>query len=83
MGSAVIGGGVNGVISGWGGMGRDGPPFPNNLQALNKITLTNADCRSRHTAENAYRIFDQKICGYDSTAGGACFGIIFPLIYKK
>lgn len=64
------------MVSGWGGMGRDGPPFPNELQALEKVILTNADCRSRHPAENAHRIVDHKICGYDRYGGGACFGIM-------
>lgn len=51
----------------------EGPPWPNTLQVLNVTTLTNIDCRARHTAENAYFIFDQKICAYYSHAG-VCFG---------
>lgn len=73
MGSTEIGGGQNAIVAGWGGMGPVGPPWPNTLQVLDVVTLTNPDCRSRHTEENAYYIFDQKICAYYSHAG-VCFG---------
>lgn len=77
LGSNYIGGGVNGVVTGWGGTGPDGPPWPNTLQVLNITTLTNPDCRSRHSAENAPYIFDQKICAHNVIGEGTCFGIFF------
>lgn len=75
LGSAHIGGGVNAIIAGWGGTGPAGPPWPNALQVLTTTTLTNADCRSRHTAVNAEYIFDQKICGFTQQGQGICQGI--------
>lgn len=75
LGSTYVGAGENSVVSGWGGTGPAGPPWPNTLQVLNVTTLTNVDCRARHTPGNAAFIFDQKICVY-ATQAGTCFGII-------
>lgn len=74
LGSSNIGGGVQSVVIGWGGAGPDGPPWPNTLQVLNVVTLTNLDCRSRLPAYDASYVFDQKICTYASNAG-VCFGM--------
>lgn len=78
LGSTQVGAGENSVVAGWGGTGPDGPPWPNTLQVLNVTTLTNPDCRARHSAENAAFIFDQKICVY-ATQAGVCFGILIYL----
>jgi len=62
--SAATGGGVTAVVTGWGGTAVTGGPAPNQLQILTTTTLTNADCRSRHTANNAGFVFDHKICTF-------------------
>lgn len=80
LGSTFIGGGQSTVVAGWGGTGPDGPPWPNTLQVLNVTTLTNLDCRARHSAENAAYIFDQKICAYANNAG-VCFGEFFLIFF--
>lgn len=74
LGSTHVGGGVNAIIGGWGGTGPAGPPWPNALQILTVTTLTNADCRSRHTTVNAAYIFDQKICTFTRQGEGICQG---------
>jgi len=52
------------VFTGWGGTAVTGGPAPNQLQIMNTQILTNADCRSRHTAANAAFVFDHKICSF-------------------
>lgn len=66
------GGGVPAVVSGWGQTANPGSAAAN-LQYLNVSTLTNADCRDRHTASNSGKIFDHKICTL-APVGGACMG---------
>lgn len=46
----------------------------NNLLRMNTFTLPLADCRSRHTAQNALRITDDKLCTYTRASEGLCFG---------
>lgn len=79
LGSTFIGAGVNAVVAGWGGTGPEGPPWPNTLQALNVTTLTNIDCRSRLSPEDAPYVVDQKVCTIANNAG-VCFGNLLLLI---
>ncbi|CAG9805162.1 unnamed protein product [Chironomus riparius] len=74
MNSATIGGGQSAVVSGWGGTTVDGGASPNTLQRLTKTTLTNADCRSRHSTANAAFVFDHKICTFTRAGQGICQG---------
>jgi trypsin len=74
LGNAHIGGGINAVVTGWGGTAVTGGPAPNNLQVLTTTTLTNEDCRSRHTAGNAAFVFDHKICTFTVAGQGICQG---------
>jgi trypsin len=74
LGSAFVGGGVTAVVTGWGGTAVTGGPAPNNLQQLTTTTLTNADCRARHTANNAQFVFDHKICTFRQAGQGICQG---------
>lgn len=72
--SAFTGGGVTAIVTGWGGTAITGGPAPNHLQALVTSTLTNADCRARHTAANAAFVFDHKICTFTQSGQGICQG---------
>lgn len=74
LGSAQVGGGVTAVVTGWGGTAVTGGPLPNQLQQLTTTTLTNADCRARHTAGNAAFVFDHKICTFRQAGQGICQG---------
>lgn len=74
LGSATVGGGVNAIVTGWGGTAVTGGPLPNQLQQLTTTTLTNADCRARHTANNAQFVFDHKICTFRQAGQGICQG---------
>ena len=47
---------------------------PNHLQTIQLSTITNADCRARHTVANANMVFDHKICTFTQTGQGACRG---------
>lgn len=69
LGSAFVGGGVSVVASGWGQTSHPGSAAAN-LQFLNVQTLTNADCRSRFSAANAARVFDNTICTFTRTGEG-------------
>jgi hypothetical protein len=62
LGSTAIGGGVNAVMTGWGGRwGRS-----NLLQQITVQTLTNAQCRTRMGSWSTY-IFDQSLCTAQTT----------------
>jgi hypothetical protein len=50
-----------------------GGPAPNNLQVLPTTTLTNADCRARHT-NSAEFVLDHKICTFTRAGEGICQG---------
>lgn len=67
-------GAVAAVVSGWGGTQITGGASPNHLQGLNTRTITNADCRARHTAANAAFVFDHKICTFTQSGQGICQG---------
>ena len=67
-------GAINAVVSGWGGTAVTGGPAPNQLQGLNTRTLTNADCRARHSVGNAAFVFDHKICTFTQAGQGICQG---------
>jgi trypsin len=69
-----IGGGQTTVVSGWGGTTVNGGASPNQLQRLTKSTLTNADCRARHSTANAAFVFDHKICTFTQAGQGICQG---------
>jgi trypsin len=72
MGSALVGGGVTAIITGWGSTTVYGGPMSNQLQQLFTTTLTNANCRSRHTAANQQYIIDQKLCTFREPRQGIC-----------
>lgn len=65
--------GNSAVVSGWGRTSETGP-VADTLQYLNVQTMTNADCRNRHTASNAAKVFDYKICTSSPVNTGTCFG---------
>lgn len=67
-------GAVAAVVSGWGGTTVNGGASPNQLQGLNTRTITNAECRTRHTAQNAAFVFDHKICTFTQAGQGICQG---------
>lgn len=69
LGSAFTGGGVNTVASGWGQTSHPGSAAAN-LQFATLTTLTNADCRSRHSTVNAARVFDTTICTFTRSGQG-------------
>lgn len=71
--SAHTGGGVSAVASGWGQTSHPGSAAAN-LQFLTKTVLTNADCRGRHSAGNAARVFDNTICTFTRAGQGTCMG---------
>lgn len=47
--------------------------MPTNLQRITTFTITNSDCRTRHSAQNQQRLFDNKICTLQPGVG-TCFG---------
>ncbi|KAJ6645258.1 Chymotrypsin-2 [Pseudolycoriella hygida] len=61
------------TVSGWGQTSHPGTA-PNLLQFINTHTLTNPDCRSRHTAANAALITDTNICAFTQVGQGTCMG---------
>lgn len=71
--SGFTGGGVNAIASGWGQTAHPGSAAAN-LQWATMNVLTNADCRSRHTAGNAARVFDNTICTFSRVGLGTCMG---------
>lgn len=73
LGSAQFGTGTA-IVTGWGGTAVSGGAAPNNLQQLSTRTLTNADCRARHTSTNAQFVFDHKICTFTQAGQGICQG---------
>lgn len=73
LGGAATVGAVPAVFSGW-GTTVNGGSAPNNLQWMNTNTLTNADCRSRHSVGNAAFVFDSKICAFSRNGQGMCHG---------
>uniref|UniRef100_A0A1B0GJ76 Peptidase S1 domain-containing protein n=1 Tax=Lutzomyia longipalpis TaxID=7200 RepID=A0A1B0GJ76_LUTLO len=73
IGSAHVGGGVTAIVSGWGQTAHPGS-LPNALQWAQLTVLTNANCRSRHTAGNAQLVFDHKICTFTRVGQGICMG---------
>jgi trypsin len=74
LGSAQVGGGVTAIVTGWGGTAVTGGASPNQLQQLTTTTLTNADCRARHSTVNAAFVFDHKICTFRQAGQGICQG---------
>jgi trypsin len=74
IGNTMLGGSVSSQISGWGSTLLTGGLSPNNLQRMTTTTLTNTECRSRHTPENAARIGDSKLCTLTRSGEGTCFG---------
>lgn len=71
--SSAYHGAVVAQVSGWGQTAHPGSS-PENLQFLNTKTLTNADCRSRHTAGNAELILHSNICTLNRAGQGTCMG---------
>lgn len=79
----VVGGAVTAQVSGWGASLQSGGASPNNLQRLNTITLTNPECQSRHSSQNAGRITETKMCTFTRSAEGTCYGREFCEIKNK
>lgn len=77
MGSAFVGGGVNGNVAGWGAVATNGNPSQA-LMWFQTTTITNADCQSRFTARNEHRaasfVFAHKICSFTRNGQGFCQG---------
>jgi secreted trypsin-like serine protease len=73
IGTGTVGGGVNGVIAGWGQTAHPGSAAAN-LMFLNKQTLTNANCQARHTVNNRPLIFASTLCAGGSNNQGICMG---------
>ncbi|XP_070508482.1 chymotrypsin-2-like [Chironomus tepperi] len=73
LGSVFVGGGVSATVSGWGQTSHPGSAAAN-LMFLTAPTLTNADCRSRHSTANAARVFDNTICTFLRSGTGTCMG---------
>lgn len=72
LGSGFVGAG-SAVASGWGQTSHPGSAAAN-LQWATLNTLTNADCRNRHSAGNAARVFDNTICTFTRAGQGTCMG---------
>lgn len=66
-------GAVSAQVSGWGQTAHPGSST-NALQFLNTQTLTNADCRARHTAGNANLVQASNICTFTRAGQGTCMG---------
>lgn len=77
MGSAFLGGGVNGNVAGWGATTTGGNPSTQ-LMWFQTTSITNADCRNRFTARGETRaasfVFDHKICSFSRQGQGFCQG---------
>lgn len=71
--SSFVGGGVSVIASGWGQTSHPGSAAAN-LQWVTLSTLTNADCRNRHTSGNAARVHDNTICTFTRAGQGTCMG---------
>lgn len=67
-------GDVAAVVTGWGATTVDGGPAWNHLQGLNTRTITNADCRARHSGGSVSMVFDHKICTFIQAGQGICQG---------
>jgi len=61
-------------MSGWGSNTVGGGQGPNNLQRISTLTITNEECRSRLTPQNAARVTDNKICTLTRSNEGNCYG---------
>jgi len=72
LGQATVGASAA-IVTGWGQTSHPGSA-PVNLQVLNTNTLTNANCRSLHTAGNANSVFDNTICTFTRAGQGTCMG---------
>lgn len=71
--ATATGGNVLAILTGWGTTSEPGS-VPNHLQWIQLRTLTNAECRSAHSAANAALVFDHKICTFTRVGEGACRG---------
>lgn len=72
-GSVYVGDGLIAVASGWGYTSYPGS-LSENLQWYETVTLTNEDCRSRHTDANALSVFENTICTLRVDGPGNCIG---------
>ena len=70
VGNEHIGGGVNAIVSGWGGTAVTGGPLPNNLQWITKQVITNEDCRVRMGTANERFVLESKICTFNQAGQG-------------
>ncbi|KAG5670672.1 hypothetical protein PVAND_000920 [Polypedilum vanderplanki] len=68
---SFVGGGIAAAVSGWGTLTPGGINH-NFLLTLQTSTLSNADCQSRHTSQNAALIRDDTICTNNLVGEGFC-----------
>jgi hypothetical protein len=77
MGSAFLGGGINGNVAGWGATTTGGNPSAQ-LMWFATTTITNSDCQSRFTARGEHRaasfVFAHKVCSFSRSGQGFCQG---------
>ena len=66
------GAGAAAKTSGWGSTSQDLGPTSNILRTLDTTTLSNAECRSRHSYWNAERITDNNLCTDNGVGQGFC-----------
>lgn len=74
IGSDFVGAGVTATAAGWGRTGAN-DPLPNNLQWINTVTITNAECSTRMpNANTANMVFANEICTFTQAGQGMCNG---------
>lgn len=74
LGIQEIGANTACVVTGWGATTVDGGPTSIHLQGLNTRTISNADCRARHSSGSVLMVFDNKICTFTQAGQGICQG---------
>jgi hypothetical protein len=72
IGNTNAGAGLAAKVSGWGSTSQDIGPTGNTLRTLDTTTMSNENCRSRHTAANANRITDNSLCTDNAVGEGFC-----------
>ncbi|GAB0098105.1 hypothetical protein DMENIID0001_138040 [Sergentomyia squamirostris] len=74
VGSAHIGGGVTGTVSGWGQDEQPSDTAPIWLQWLSVNIITNEQCRDDMPPVIRLMVHDNTICSFASLGQGLCFG---------
>ncbi|CAG9806779.1 unnamed protein product [Chironomus riparius] len=72
LGNTFVGSGAASKSSGWGSTSSELGPTSNNLRTFDTTTLTNAECRARHSYWNAERITDNNLCTDNGVGEGFC-----------